>query len=1100
MDFDLREVTEEMNVIADEERARGSSGKLASALREAFTNWRLALLAITGLILSLASGWTTWDGMSNFTCPTGKNDVCIGPRVLSFMITFGIQGVMLIAAWLIGETFAANNATHRTQKSGWFTGGLIAASFVVIVMLALVLTQGASGLLSPDTFLTTDFADYRPGIGAGALVVAAIALFVIVSRREIAGPYLSGALTMLRNIPLWIMFLSCMATSVFFSFDSLFSTIFPEKERKRAAELRVENRVAGVMSDVQQKLARRRLDATRALFASEQWRTFDSNLDKLVTQAQAAPEAVQKQKLDRLSQSRNAQAEIRGLISTSQERTRTLAAERERIQSEIKEISERRAPAQEQVALLEEQLVAKKVEIVTAQTAAEGERQGVRGTGNAGAGPEFRRLQKVVQNLQLDVSELESRLKTAKARVGGLNDEETAKRGRISEIGTQMITLEEKVKEASDRKSVLDQTGQNTLSGDLDAAGGIKALDVARNRFRRAPAEQGLDQLEQLCTSLLANLRGVASLRSATSDVACEPGDASVLANNIFRVQAAEQSFRVACTSGDKMPRGSANKMLKFGSVCIQDSGLPGADTEQFRTELNRIALNRDDKAHRFVVSWNAFDDGNALAYLALAIALAIDGLVFMSGLFGANVIRSPLSFLREEEIERTIDNALGENKYAAITSTVAAIENFPGKPYGSYYHQVVPDIVTGKRDDVERVMAAGRDMGVVRWSTELSPGRYLVHADYNQFLQRTLSRHQTSFVTENSHDPNRSPSEIAEAVIPKLRAALQRNVFENATDVLSYVKPDSSRAGFMGKIEGIHGNRELEITNAFPYLRFARHNVDHVQRVLSVGTAEGLVETNQKRGEYYIRPLLFSTLNDIRAEAAPRTSNVTEMNVEPLTAKGGDDPQSRGNQAVAATTPITILDHEAQVRAGVRALLSDKLKFDERQYKLVMADASASEEVLKSLREQGRRLTDAVARHVEEIADEALESVATRLNEIAGDNQDAVREARKIAIAYAGRRLAPRWKATAKTALARFEEKHTSMSQDGTWLQSSAGDDPHLKALEPRLHDLEIHDDFDQKLVGLIVAAHDAETRLDEMAAQSEDLPSVPSRRAVND
>ena len=54
--------------------------------------------------------------------------------------------------------------------------------------------------------------------------------------------------------------------------------------------------------------------------------------------------------------------------------------------------------------------------------------------------------------------------------------------------------------------------------------------------------------------------------------------------------------------------------------------------------------MNRDDKAHRFVVTWNAFLDGNRLAYLSLILAIGVDSLVFMSGLFGANALRSPLS------------------------------------------------------------------------------------------------------------------------------------------------------------------------------------------------------------------------------------------------------------------------------------------------------------------------------------------------------------------------------------------------------------------------------------------------------------------------
>ena len=60
------------------------------------SRWQLLLLGATGFVLSLASGYTTWDGMTNFT----------GETMLSLMVTFGIQGVMLIVAWLIGESFA----------------------------------------------------------------------------------------------------------------------------------------------------------------------------------------------------------------------------------------------------------------------------------------------------------------------------------------------------------------------------------------------------------------------------------------------------------------------------------------------------------------------------------------------------------------------------------------------------------------------------------------------------------------------------------------------------------------------------------------------------------------------------------------------------------------------------------------------------------------------------------------------------------------------------------------------------------------------------------------------------------------------------------
>ena len=88
-----------------------------------FTNWRLALLAATGIVLSLASGWTTWDGMRNFT----------NEPTLSLMITFGIQGVMLIVAWLIGESFA----TGMSLRASGGTGGwdlIVTALFSILAL------------------------------------------------------------------------------------------------------------------------------------------------------------------------------------------------------------------------------------------------------------------------------------------------------------------------------------------------------------------------------------------------------------------------------------------------------------------------------------------------------------------------------------------------------------------------------------------------------------------------------------------------------------------------------------------------------------------------------------------------------------------------------------------------------------------------------------------------------------------------------------------------------------------------------------------------------------------------------------------------------
>ena len=76
---------------------RGVFARIRYGIEKALTdNWQLTLLASTGIALSLASGYTTYDGLRNFT----------NAPLLSVAISFGIQGVMLIVAWLIGESFA----------------------------------------------------------------------------------------------------------------------------------------------------------------------------------------------------------------------------------------------------------------------------------------------------------------------------------------------------------------------------------------------------------------------------------------------------------------------------------------------------------------------------------------------------------------------------------------------------------------------------------------------------------------------------------------------------------------------------------------------------------------------------------------------------------------------------------------------------------------------------------------------------------------------------------------------------------------------------------------------------------------------------------
>ncbi len=303
-----------------------------------FSNWRLALLGATGVVLSLASGWTTWDGMRNFT----------NEPLLSGMITFGIQGIMLIIAWLIGESFATGMSQQpagapRSALNKGFTA--IAGPIIGIplfIALAVLFMQSTGEIdvrsASSETFDWQLFSDKILIVVVELLLGLLVALY---SASDLIRPYLQSSRVIIKNAVLWVMFLACMATSVFFSFDSLFSAIFPQSERVRASELRAQNQVAGMVADIGSTIEKRRLAAVEDLFRSDGWARYDADLEKLATASRGAEGEIERYYVQQMEQRRQAIAEQQERAASAQggqaglsSRKVTLTDELSRIEAE----------------------------------------------------------------------------------------------------------------------------------------------------------------------------------------------------------------------------------------------------------------------------------------------------------------------------------------------------------------------------------------------------------------------------------------------------------------------------------------------------------------------------------------------------------------------------------------------------------------------------------------------------------------------------------------------------------------------------------------------------------------------------------------------
>ena len=696
-----------------------------------FTNWRLAVLGTTGIVLSLASGWTTWDGMRNFT----------NEPVLSFMVTFGIQGVMLVVAWLIGESFATGMSQKAAAHNGSMPrsvqavmGGVIGVMLFVAVAALFLFRDRLTGVASASPVETGDGLLI---IVVGLLVAALVALN---SASDMVKPYLQTTRVIVKNAMLWVMFLACMASSVFFSFDSRFNAIFPKEERVRAAELRAQNQVAGIIADIGQTLEMRRIQAADSLFKSEGWLAYEGELDKLATASRGAEKLIEAYYVEQMEERRRGIAEQQERIATAESSQSGLAMKKTALTEEVARLEAERPALVADVQTKKSDLDARAKEVDAKRVEAMAEEKGVEGTLKVGRGQMYRQRQGELAKLQDYYKIGEQRVKDAQKRLDETSGRIDVIKRELAGIDGSLAKLKGEADTAQQRIAVATTPEQaSAMLPKVDPGRVLPEFEAARVSFRQKPDGAGLTAVREQCTQLLNAMSSAPTTKERVAGIDCDPKRAQEAASLLLTLDAGAQVFASTCVGGEKLNANkSADDLLGFSRRCLADSGLPSADTDQLRTKISFIELNRDDKAHNFVVSINAFQDGNRLAYLALGVAIAIDSLIFMSGLFGANAVRSPLSDVPSskartaEQLEGIIENALLPDIFETARVTLQSMR--PITNDRGFMAEVRPNRLDPQSADrVLGVLNAGTTIHAVEYDHE--EDRYLVRAELFEYL-----------------------------------------------------------------------------------------------------------------------------------------------------------------------------------------------------------------------------------------------------------------------------------------------------------------------------------------------------------------------------
>jgi len=544
----------------------------------------LALMGATAVALSIASGVTTFYGMYAFT----------RQWLLCLLVTFGIQVLMLVLAWRIGDVYATS--VHR----------------------------GASA--TPIT----------PYWGPFAWLAG---LYSHVRRSFI-----------IRNLLLIASFMVCLAISVFFSFDSLYSTISPPDQRKVAAEVTARTAVQQISADIAISLENRQNKLAADLTTGADWQTFEKRIVGVI-QVATDPN-VEKRRQER-------ERERIGQIEAERQRANTAAADRERLTrerqrlgAELQRIVGDRVALEAKVRESDERITAKKQEVDAKRAQREEERRTGRGEAQKGEGPRFRALGVELDKLEAQLKELQA---AARAPAEELSRVDTRRKA----VEAELKLVEDSLAKASSiaapepapspaNGTPTDKISQVAPASTDEAVASAKTLDRALANLRDRHTQQEWEIVVSQCGAIVQLLANTPDFRERARDLDCSPPPATLaVASELFSVESRRADLNRTCLVdlGGK----SFLEIVNHGNNCLQTARLPSSETVPFQRRLDLVRIEQDENAHTFAKTLAAFDRGDKLAYLAAMIAVAIDGLVFITGIWGARASVSHLTRGGEE-------------------------------------------------------------------------------------------------------------------------------------------------------------------------------------------------------------------------------------------------------------------------------------------------------------------------------------------------------------------------------------------------------------------------------------------------------------------
>jgi hypothetical protein len=562
----------------------------------------VGMAVLFAVALSIASFYTTYDGLTNFT----------GSVVIALLISFGIQGTLYIASWIVANDLANEDRDNRKsgRRRGWFV---------------------------------------------------------------------------FRHPMKVLMLLTCMFASVFFSFDSLFDSVFTPLRQDELNRNVGQDVVTTVLGDVEQRMVAKRTEDILALKTDTAWTDFERRMVGLIEYAKISGDRIreaanrkQAELLSQLSAKQTELAELRKTLAGVTAELGALAAPTASAGASDTDRS-RLSALDGEVSALQEQLLEIKAKLGVEEKAGGVDEKGVRR--KDGRGPVWRQLdlQRKEVDERLKVKEEERRDVAARVKSAGDSATERARKSGI--LSAQKQQLDGQIAALDGQVQNLEQRRQQ-VQGDIATAATAAAsgaqvqqvtnLQTAMTSFIGTGSDATYKAMVGSCSELFELLQANPQTKADSAKYSC---DTTGFASSVGALSALDKSleaYRQKCTvqkvlaavdaDGARAATGTGDRqfvvaaMVREAQTCLGEVKLDPARLADPRARLQRIAEENSPNTSHFERSVIWLTRGNPLAWIALIIAISIDLLVFISAVLGARFLVDPLVRAGTDPAERLKD------------------------------------------------------------------------------------------------------------------------------------------------------------------------------------------------------------------------------------------------------------------------------------------------------------------------------------------------------------------------------------------------------------------------------------------------------------